>query len=153
MKAVVQKPIQSLHSFGCHDYRGRCAALPLISQSMLIIFMVTIFFANAVVAQQQDATGAKVDEKRLDLLFDRIMETLPDDEQTRVDSAASIKVDRRNNPSLSETRQHETVPVHTRLQELPDELKVQVERAIEDMEQRKEERKTQFRESRRKKDR
>ena len=91
----------------------------------------------------------KKDEKQLDFLFDRILQALPEGERTKVDSAATVKIDRKNITGPSGyAREHEAVITpRERLKELPDELKVQVERAISDMEQRKEDRKAQFRES------
>ena len=150
MKVNVQNPIQSLQTFGCHFNRGRSAALPLIFSFLFA----AIFFVTGVSAQN-DSRPASVDEKRLDLLFNEIMETLPDQERSRVDSAATVTTRSKQLPQSPSTESHRngTVPVQTRLNGLPDELRGQVERAIVDMEQRKEERKIQFRESRKSRER
>ena len=154
MKVVAQKPIQSLHAFGRHFNGGSIAALPLLfTRNLRYHFFFLVFsaaFVFSLSAQQRDTNPSSTDEKRLDLLFEGIMLTLPNEMRSEVDSAASVKVNRRSPTATPEnSRPHEPVSNETRLRELPDELKVQVERAIADMEKRKEERKAQFRESQR----
>ncbi|MBN1757176.1 MAG: hypothetical protein JW863_02595 [Chitinispirillaceae bacterium] len=151
MKVDVQKPIQSLHAFMRHHFgEGLSGSSPIFRSTVIIM---TVLFLGTGIPSAQDRSDSNVqvnDEKRLDLLFDRIMQTLPEGERTRVDSAATIKVDRNSVTEKSSVQTSGHEPVITpreRLKELPDELKVQVERAITDMEQRKEDRKTQFRES------
>ncbi|MBN1575477.1 MAG: hypothetical protein JW913_02940 [Chitinispirillaceae bacterium] len=153
MRVVVKKSIQSLHAFGRHFHGGSIAALPLYFAQCLPTFFLTIFLivfaTTSSIAQQQDTNPKTADAKRIDLLFDQIMETLPDGMRMKVDSAASMKTDRREQASkpLSVTRERESSDQKTRMHELPDELKVQVERAIENMELRKEVKKAEFRES------
>lgn len=150
MKDDVQKPIQSLHAFVRHHFGGGRYCPSPIFRSMIVIAALVLFGTVAASAQERnDSKGQANDEKRMDLLFDRIMKTLPEGERSKVDSAASVKIDRN---LVSEKQAHtsergEIITPRERLKELPDELKVQVERAITDMEQRKEDRKAQFRES------
>lgn len=159
MRVDVTKPIQSLHAFGRHCRGGRSiAALPLhfpcpIRMKTAIFAMFTIIMP-IVSSNGQAADGTPVvKEKKIDHLFDRIMESLPDAARTEVDSAGSAAERRQSHTSdaanPSGIRKQETVEQQLRRQELPDDLKAQVERAIDDMEQRKEHRKMQFRESRR----
>jgi hypothetical protein len=152
MRVDVQKPIQSLHAFVRHHCGGgRYCPLPIFP-AIVIALLGTMGLSTPGAVSAQDRTDSNVpagDEKRMDLLFDRIMRTLPEGERTKVDSAATVKIDRNR---ISEKPLHgpehgDATPPRERLKELPDELKVQVERAITDMEQRKEDRKAQFRES------
>ncbi len=167
MKAA-QNPIQSLQTFGRHYYGGSIAALPLVIsmplQTILPVLFLIFIRVCPVVAQQHDtnlqATDLEAtnnieitDEKRLDLLFDRIMDALPDGERGKVDSATSREFTHRNQNTeplmVKRERESESTPHQARMGELPEEIKTQVERAIMEMELRKEERKAQFRESRR----
>lgn len=152
MRVVVKEPIQSLNAFGRHINGGRNAALPLFSlQYRLFVFWVIIgLMALAAHAQQKEDTNRSTEnEERIDLLFDQIMKTLPDGERSKVDSAASMQINRREAARV-QTPQHqerERTARATRVDELSPELKAQVERTINSMELRKEERKAQFRES------
>lgn len=149
MKAVVQNPIQSLPALGCHLFSGRATALPLIFTGLILI----VLSVDSLQAQSRD-TGIKPDnDARLELLFDQIMETLPEEKRSRVDSAgAASRNPRPDTPeAVSGSRDHEPPSTSARLRELPQDLKVQVERVIADIEQRKEQRKERFRESRQKK--
>jgi protein-tyrosine-phosphatase len=117
---------------------------------MVAIVAIVLLGTTAGGAQDRsDSNGQVNDEKQMDLLFDRIMRTLPEGERSKVDSAATVKIDRnRINDKQSHTSERtDIITPRERLKELPDELKVQVERVITDMEQRKEDRKAQFRES------
>ncbi len=149
MKAVVQKPIQSLHAFGRHSNRGRNAALPLVFRCRnMVMTVATVMLAVSATAQQTD-TGDHTDEKRLDLLFDRIMQALPGDMRSQVDSAGSENMERHGiRVETGPKDTHEESGTQIRMRELPEELKSQVERAITDLEKRKEERKAKFRETR-----
>ena len=156
MRANAQKPIQSLHTLWRHYYGGSIAALPLfsmISMRKFFLFSAAIVALGLPSTAQDHEAGQKMsEEKQLDLLFNKIMQTLPDGMRAKVDSAATVKVEhRRVSEEASSKRLSESLPTHERLRKLPDELKAQVERAIIDMEQRKEERKAQFLESHRKK--
>ncbi len=150
MRDDVQKPIQSLHAFLRHHFGGGRNCPSPIFRSMVTIVAIVLLGTTAGGAQDRsDSNGQIDDEKRMDLLFDRIMRTLPEGERSKVDSAATVKIDRnRINDKQSHTSERaDIITPRERLKELPDELKVQVERAITDMEQRKEDRKAQFRES------
>ena len=150
MRVDVQKPIQSLHAFVRHHLGGGHHCPSPIFRSMIAIAALVLFGTVAASAQDHsDSKGQANDEKRMDLLFDRIMKTLPEGERSKVDSAASVKIDRNlvNEKQAHTSERGEIITPRERLKELPDELKVQVERAITDMEQRKEDRKAQFRES------
>lgn len=154
MRADVQKPIQSLHSFGRHYYRGRCAALPLVifdARLLLSILLLMIFIAMAS-AEQQDTNRQDSEEKQLDVLFDRLMQTMPDGAREQVDSAGSVAVERRKitQSGIMTEQQRKTGKIGSDARDrlLPDELKAQVERTIVEMKERKAERKAQFRESR-----
>ena len=149
MKAVVQNPIQSFIALGRHLIGGSDTTLPLFFSALLI----PVVLIQPLQAQSHD-TGTKHDsDSRLEVLFDQIMETLPEEKRSRVDSAGNTRPEQR--PDLSETvsgnRSGDITPTSARLKQLPQELRVQVERVISDIEQRKEERKERFRESQRKK--
>jgi hypothetical protein len=149
MKDDVQKPIQSLHAFMCHHFGGGLFFPPLIFRGVLLVALAVC----GVSAQESGDSNKQVsNEKRLDLLFDQIMQTLPEGARSKVDSAATVKTDRRPVSGVTSAGKMDHITAHSpreRLSELPDDLKAQVERAITDMEQRKEERKAQFRDSRR----
>ena len=153
MKVDVQKPIQSLHAFVRHHFGGEPLGSFPVFRSTIAVMSILLLGSGMVSAQDRDRSDSNAqvnEEKRLDLLFDRIMQTLPEGERTRVDSAATVKVDRNtvNGNTSAQPSEHEKgIAPRERLKELPDELKVQVERAITDMEKRKEDRKAQFRES------
>jgi len=154
MKANVKKPIQSLHSFWCHLSGGSIAALP----SIYFFVFVTgglLLCTTPLAAQQDDSNKQHTEEKRLDLLYDKIMQNMTSEVRERFDSASTshaahkTPVSRPNVTSdVPYTSLQSDVQLKARLHELPDNLKVQVERAITDMQKRKEERKAQFRESR-----
>ena len=151
MRVDVQNPIQSLHAFMRHHFGegGRNSSSP-ISRNLLIVATVLCIGAGTLVAQDKPDSGTPVnDAKRMDQLFDRIMQTLPEGERSKVDSAAAVKIDRKrvSEKASTQSAEHDNITPRERLRELPDELKVQVERVITDMEQRKEDRKAQFRES------
>jgi hypothetical protein len=151
MRAVVQKSIQSLHSFGRHFYGGGFAALPPFTFKYPIFGIVLAVFVNFPTAQEQDTNRQAIEEKRLDLLFDRIMQSMPDSTKKQIDSAASIANDHLNlNQKVFKAEKQlttENTTTKTMVHELPDELKAKVERTIAEIQQRKEERKAQFRES------
>ena len=154
MKARVQKPIQSLHAFRRYHFGGGHFCPPLILRTVLFCILAGWFGTGTVSAQDiGDSNRQGADGKRLDLLFDQIMRTLPEGARSKVDSAATVKVDRRSTvPATAapdKLNAGDAAQPRERLNDLPDELKAQVERAISDMEQRKEERKAQFREFRR----
>ena len=153
MRDDVQKPIQSLHAFMRHHFGGGLCSPLLIFRGVILAATAALLLASGVSAQENGDSNKQVNnEKRLDLLFDQIMQTLPEGARSKVDSAATVKTDRRPIPGVSSAGNMEHNNAHSpreRLSELPDDLKAQVERAITDMEQRKEERKAQFRESRR----
>jgi hypothetical protein len=151
--------IQSLRVFVRHVRGGGgvpLPPLPLLRAARRIACFVLFLFVilnSPAVAQDQTAVTAKNEEKRLDLLFDRIMQTLPDRERNLVDSAAVTKnathgaVDKARDRDGAGKPAAETET--TRLRELPPELKEQVERAMADMKERNLERKAQFIEARR----
>lgn len=152
MRADVQKTIQSLHSFGRHFFGGGFAALPPLTFSKYpILGIVLVVFVNISTAQAQDANRQTIEEKRLDLLFDRIMQSMPDSTKKQIDSAASIANDHLNSSQkvFKAEKQliNEKTVTKTTAHELPDELKAKVERTIAEIQERKEERKAQFRES------
>ena len=152
MRVVVKEPIQSLNAFGRHINGGRNAALPLFNlrHRIIVLSAVVGLTAFAADAQQKDTNRSIANEQRIDLLFDQIMKTLPDGERMKVDSAASMEVNRRESARTAPSAvSHErgNTPRTTRVNDLPPELKAQVERTINSMETRKEERKAQFRES------
>lgn len=154
MKANVQKSIQSLHSFWCHFSGGSIAALPLLS-FFKIVMVSSLLCATLVSAQQGDTNRQVVEEKRLDLLYDKIMQTMSSDLRERFDSAATFSGERKapvnrteGNRSAPLTSTHNDAALKARMNELPDDLKLQVERAITEIQKRNEERKAQFRESR-----
>ena len=153
MKVVSKEPIQSLNAFGRHFDRGSIAALPLLffRPHLLLIVAVTCLTTGSAIAQQKDTNNLPSDEKQIDVLFDRIMNTLPNAERMKVDSAASTQArsrdpQKRTPPAF---RERETMPktAARRVEELPPELKAQVERTINSMESRRDERKVQFRET------
>lgn len=148
MKAVVQNPIQSLNALGRHLFRGSTTALPLFFPTLLILF-----FSFTTPRAQSIAGGNDSDnDTRLDVLFDQIMETLPEEKRLKVDSAGNARsVQRPQSPEILSGNRTEDNGHSARLRELPQELRVQVERVISDIEQRKEERKERFRDSQRKK--
>lgn len=148
MKAVVQNPIQSFNALGRHIFRGSIFSLPLFFSTLIVL----LFSVYPLQAQSQN-NGAKPDsDTRLDVLFDQIMETLPEEKRSRVDSAGTKRAEQQaDSPETSRNRSEESAATATRLRQLPQELRVQVERVIADIEQRKEERKERFRESQRKK--
>jgi hypothetical protein len=150
MKAVVQNPIQSFNALGRQIFRGSTMALPLFFSVLLFL----VFMIHSPYAQSQNTPAAKPDsDARLDVLFDQIMETLPEEKRSRVDSAGSTRPEQRpDSPEASSGNRPEVItPNSARLRQLPQELRVQVERVIADIEQRKEARKERFRESQRKK--
>lgn len=123
--------------------------LPLFFPTLLLLFLPF----QSLQAQSPSAAGTESgSDARLDVLFDQIMETLPEEKRMKVDSAGTTRPDPRagSHDPLSGTRQIQE-DHSERLRELPEELRIQVERVITDIEQRKEERKERFRESQRKK--
>jgi len=157
MNADVQKPIQSLLSFRRHSSGGSIAALPPISFIAAIAIGVLTFSSLLVAEQPEDTNKQSTSEKRLDLLFNKIMQTMPDEARGRVDSASAVvreephqamHQEQRSGTGQEHSAEEGERRLRTRLQELPDDLKAQVERTITEMQQRKEERKAQFRESR-----
>jgi hypothetical protein len=152
MRVVVKEPIQSLNAFGRHINGGRNAALPLFNlnhhfMTISVILGLSAFMANA--QQKEDTNRSTTNEQRIDLLFDQIMKTLPDGERMKVDSAASMEISRRE-PARVQTpvlQERDRTARAKRVDELSPELKAQVERTINSMELRKEERKAHFRES------
>lgn len=147
MKAVVQNPIQSFNALGRHIFGGGGTTLPLF----FLFTVIFIFSVHTLQAQSQD-TGAKPDsDARLDVLFDQIMETLPEEKRSRVDSAGNRRSEQQPDSPETSGMSEEATSTDARLRQLPQELRVQVERVIADIEQRKEERKERFRESQRKK--
>jgi len=149
MKAVVQNPIQSFNALGRHIFGGSTTALPLF-----FLFLLVLVFSVHTSQAQSQTTGTNPDsDARLDVLFDQIMETLPQEKRSRVDSAGNSRPEQHANSPETSTgnRTRGEVSTSKRLQQLPQELRVQVERVISDIEQRKEERKERFRESQRKK--
>jgi len=158
MRVDVMKPIQSLHAFGRHCRGGGIAALPLhlpcsIRMKTAVFAMITIIMSVVSSNGQTPDEAPVAKERQIDHLFDRIMESLPDAARMKVDSAGSSAERRPAQSSdaakLSGIRKQESVEQQLRRQELPDDLKAQVERAIDEMELKKEHRKMQFRESRR----
>ncbi len=156
MKVSAFKSIQSLHAFVRHLRRRSGQSLLLLHKvtgirTILFISGLCIFFSFPAVAQDKLSDPKKSEENRLDLLFDRIMRTLPDEERTRVDSAAAMKSNHAM-PSEKANTADDFKKVNdqtTRLRELPPALKEQVERAMEDIKERNLERKAQFIDSRR----
>lgn len=150
MKAVVQNPIQSFNALGRQIFRGSTTALPLFFPVLLFL----VFIVQSPHAQSPSTTATKPDsDARLDVLFDQIMETLPEEKRSRVDSAGNTRPEQHSHSheASTESRVKNGMATSARLQQLPQELRVQVERVIADIEQRKEERKERFRESQRKK--
>lgn len=155
MRAHVQKPIQSLQTFRRHFLGGSFAALPsnFICTAAVVLFLWCVAPGNA--QQPDDSNTQHAAEQRLDALFNKIMQTMPNEVRERVDSASTIvREDRRpgeKKESLSpESRKGSESErrLNNRLNELPDNLKTQVEETIAEMQQRNEKRKAQFRESR-----
>ncbi len=156
MKEVAQKSIQSLHAFRRHFKGGSISALPRIFKIHDLFFLpavITMFLYVNICAEQKDTSLPQGggEEKRLDLLFEGIMESLPHEIRKEIDSAAGVRTERRRPVEMPENRKSpEVTPSQVRgFNELPDELKIQVEHAISDMEKRKEERRSQFREMQR----
>ncbi len=119
-----------------------------------------LVFVNTGSAQNPPTNDSNSDARRLDILFDRIMQTLPDEARMKVDSAATVKGTRQTAPEKNKvskdadrngkTDKDPPAPP-TRLRELPPELKEQVERAMADMKDHTVERNAQFLESRHRK--
>jgi hypothetical protein len=158
MKVVQKKPIQSLNAFRRHSNGGSNAALPLLYYPIRFLMVSAIIglFVTTAIAQQKDTNKLPSDEKQIDLLFDRIMKTLPDAERSKVDSAASAQLLRhetRTTAAAAPAHEREIAPRvgAKRIEDLPPELRAQVERTINSMESRREERKAQFRENAREK--
>ena len=152
MKA--RKSIRSLYAF-LRQVGRRVSPSTLLFQSIgrEIIFLwvgLCFMFYPQVWAQDQPSDPKKKEEKRLDLLFDRIMQTLPNEARSKVDSAATMKSLHQRLPEKIKTvgEDKKKIEESTRLRELPPELKEQVERALADMKERSLERKAQFIESR-----
>jgi len=145
--------IQSLHAF-IRRLRGRIGEPlpPLLSatqRSRFVFFLVVLGMTMnpSIFAQDQVLAQENNNEKRLDLLFDRIIQSLPARERSRVDSAAGMKGASREaiekiraRDAAKKTSESEA----TRFRELPPDLKDQVERAMADAKERGEERKAQF---------
>jgi hypothetical protein len=154
MKVAHKEPIQSLNAFGRHINGGSNAALPLflIKPLVHLVAVITCLSISTTSAQPKDTNKLPSDEKQIDLLFDRIMKTLPDAERSKVDSAATVQTHRSTTSQgviPPAVRERETSPKTTaqRVEDLPPELRAQVERTINSMESRREERKAQFRET------
>jgi hypothetical protein len=164
MKVKEKQPLQSFHAFLRHSGAGGDASLltPIyrsVLRTMHLAVGFCIISLYPVFAQNQSEPPKKPEEKRLDLLFERIMQTLPDEARVKVDSAATQKNSRgpavekakRAAADKKNTDTEKAFDKTTRLRELPPELKAQVERAMVDMNERNLERKAQFIESRHKK--
>jgi hypothetical protein len=140
---VNNNQIQSLYAFRRQVSGGGFSARPLYG-FLLLLLCIPVFILGA----EPPDTSPRNNEAQLDVLFDQIMESLPDGMKSKVDSAGVVRSQRvHDTPATRENPDVQEQSTSARLRELPKELKLQVERAIKDMEQRKEERKAQFRES------
>jgi hypothetical protein len=152
--------IQSLRAFS-RQSRGRGGAplLPSLWRGAARRFVccaVPLFFFLSTPAYTQDTNGAapKIEEKRLDVLFDRIMQTLPDRERNLVDSAGEARSASRGAAAAraqakDDGKKPQAGAEANRLRDLPPELKEQVERAMADMKERNDKRQAQFIDARR----
>jgi hypothetical protein len=161
MKVFAPKPIQSLQAFMCHGSGRRPTGfLPLLCHEftyslfyIVACLILCMLLCSSVYAQDNSADLSPSKEKRLDMLFDRIIQTLPDNLKIKVDSATTIKTNRPpSNEKPRSIKDPKKNAIETAsLNGLPEEVKAQVERAMAQMQERKQERKAQFLESRRKK--
>lgn len=157
VRGALTPSIQSVHAFMRH-LRGR-SGLPLLPSiqptwrwRIVFFTLMCMTLSLPAIAQDQRQAQNKIEEKRLDLLFNRIMQTLPNQERSQVDSAAVMKSTTRRamekTQAVSAPKRIIVETETTRVRQLPPELKEQVERAMADMKDRSVERKAEFIEAR-----
>lgn len=110
-----------------------------------------------------DSTHSEIRVKTTDKLFAEIMESLPGEAKARVDSAGSTVLQKSNQTkSKKEQARLEKSPLpknvkegqlrDQRLEQLPEQLRLQVEKAISDIDKRREEKALEFKEINRKRE-
>ena len=117
----------------------------LIKTTLLIVC-----FALLSIGQNNPADNGSpdVDKQKIDQLFDQIMLTFPGEVRAKIDSASSHQAD----PVQSKAGEGKSAGSAASLRrdalinELPDEVRMQVEKTISDIEKRRNERALQFKE-------
>ncbi len=144
MRADLPKIVQPLLAFMRHCRKRRSAPL------LLFIIASCIASYSPIMAQNQTSNREKSDDRRLDLLFNRILLTLPEEQQSKVDSATMVRNSQqiKMKSTKSDGLCKEPIDKAEKLRDLPEPLRAQVEHAMKDMEQRTQDRKAQFLESR-----
>lgn len=153
MRTFLQEPVQSLPSQKRY-FSGEGSATPSPVFFMMIACMMFIAIHQSMAGDGIPRNGSE--ENRLDQLFERMIDEMPAETKNEVDSASSAKMGRlhlknRSAKLAKEPGEKEKGDVTTRLNELPEDLRLRVERSITDIKERNELRKAKFREFRKEK--
>jgi hypothetical protein len=102
-------------------------------------------------------SAGKKDAPRVDAIFNEMMETASPEMRAEIDSSRAsgmvsknkVRIIGNDSASVRLSQEKKQKDVHRKLQELPEEVRVQTEHAIREMEKRQEEREFEFKEMKR----
>lgn len=120
-------------------------------RNLIKMIFLTTFFLSLSIAQtsSSDKDYMAGDEKKIDQLFDQIMMSFPGEIKAKIDSASGASVQSDVQTGNAESPESRTFQRRDALiNELPQEVRMQVEKAISEMEKRRSERALQFKEYR-----
>lgn len=149
MKAIKKdKLIQSLLAFMRH-FNYYIIMLRILSSIIIVLNLIFIVTGEPPMVTPKDSNSSNKEEKKLEVLFDDIMTSMPQETKVKVEAA---KEQRKKNETVKENIPDKDTPLlqesnsNIPIKELPPEIREKVENLINQMDRKMEERKTRMRE-------